>query len=408
MLYNLHDVKNQAMDPVRYMAELTKLTYTNPYNPFSHTPFGRMMAAGSDVLESVLREREKPEWGIDTTVVDGKERAVCVDVVRERPFCNLLHFKRFGCKKRNDPKILLVAPMSGHYATLLRGTVKALIQDHEVYVTDWKDVSTIPVEDGRFGIDEYIDYLMDFMRHLAPNLSVMAVCQPAPLVLGAVSLLAQQNDPAEPDAMILMGGPIDTKAAPTIVTTAAENRSMSWFKNNCTHRVPTRFVGANREVYPGFLQLRAFMAMNPARHVNAHAKLYSHLIEGDGDSVDAHNKFYDEYMAVMDVTAEFYLETVEQIFKEHTLPNGTMAWRGETIQPSAIKKCALMTVEGELDDISAPGQTIAAHDLCASLPEEKHLNLLQPNVGHYGIFNGRHWRNTIKPAIGKFVRTHKR
>ena len=407
MLYNIHDAKNQAMDPVRFMTELTKLTYTNPFNPLTYTTFGRMMAAGSDVLEGILRNREKPEWGIETALVSDKECAISIDVVREDPFCNLIHFKRHGCKSRKDPKILLVAPMSGHYATLLRGTVKALIQDHEVYVTDWKDASSVPLKDGRFGLDEYIDYLTDFMRHLAPNLSVMAVCQPAPLVLCAVSILAQQKDPAEPDAMILMGGPIDTQAAPTIVTTAAENRSMDWFKNNCTHHVPSRFAGANRQVYPGFLQLQAFLSMNPARHASAHTKLFSHLIEGDGESVEAHNKFYDEYMAVMDVTAEFYLETVQKIFKEHSIPNGTMDWRGEIITPTAITKCALMTVEGELDDISAPGQTIAAHGLCPNIPDEKHFNLVQPNVGHYGIFNGRRWRENIKPAIGKFIRDHK-
>jgi len=408
MLYNMQDIKNQAMEPVLYLAELTKLTYTNPFNPLTHTPFGKMMAAGSDVFGSIYTKREKPEWGIEKALVDGKERAVSVDIIQENPFCNLIHFKRYGCKNRKDPKVLLVAPMSGHYATLLRGTVKSLIEDHEVYVTDWKDASLIPLEKGRFGLDEYMDYLLDYMRLLAPNLSVMAVCQPAPIVLCAVSLLAQQKDPAEPDAMILMGGPIDTQAAPTIVTTAAENRTMNWFELNCTHNVPARFEGANRKVYPGFLQLRAFMSMNPARHTSAHTKLFNHLIEGDGDSVDAHNKFYDEYMAVMDVTAEFYLETVEKIFKEHAIPNGTMDWRGELITPDAIENCALMTVEGELDDISAPGQTMATHNLCSNIPTEKHLDLLQENVGHYGIFNGRHWRNTIKPAIGKFIRANKR
>ncbi len=404
MLYNLHDIKNQAMKPMRYISELTKIAYSNPFNPLSYTSFGKIMVANSNLFENILRRRDKPKWGIDNVNIDGKFRAVSIDVIKDLPFCNLIHFKRDCPKAKNDPKILLVAPMSGHYATLLRGTVEALIKDHEVYVTDWKDASNVPIELGRFGLDEYIDYMLDFMRDLAPNLNVIAVCQPAPLVLSAVSLLAQKNDKAEPDSMILMGGPVDTTAAPTVVTMAAENRSLNWFENNCINLVPSRFKAAGRKVYPGFLQLRAFMSMNPARHADAHTKLYNHLIQGDGDSVAAHDKFYDEYLAVMDVTAEFYLETIKEIFQQHAIANGTMNWRGQIITPASIKKSALMTVEGELDDISAPGQTIASHDLCPNIPKARHLNLLQKNVGHYGIFNGRHWRETIKPAIGKFIR----
>ncbi|WP_259780358.1 polyhydroxyalkanoate depolymerase [Aestuariispira ectoiniformans] len=406
MLYNLHDARNQALSPVRWMAELTRMTYTNPLNPWSYTPIGRTLAAGSDVLESILRERSKPDWMIEFADVDGEQMPVHVDVVRPRAFGNLIHFRREGAEKRNDPKILLVAPMSGHFATLLRGTVQALIQDHEVYVTDWIDASLVPKEEGRFGIDTYIDYLMDFMRFLSPDLHVMAVCQPAPLVLAAVSLLAQNDDPAQPKSMVLMGGPIDTRAAPTVVTQLAENRPMSWFESHCVHRVPPRYPGANRKVYPGFLQLRAFISMNPARHATAHWRMYNHLIEGDGDSADAHRRFYDEYLAVMDTPAAFYLDTVREIFKEHSLPRGTMTWRGEVVDPSAIKKTALMTVEGELDDISAPGQTIAAHDMCKNLPKSKHLNYIQETVGHYGIFNGRRWREQIKPRIAEFVRKH--
>lgn len=406
MLYNLHDARSQALSPVRWMAELTRMTYTNPLNPWSYTPIGRTLAAGSDVLESILRERSKPDWRIDFADVDGEKLPVQIDVVRHRPFCDLIHFRREGAEKRNDPKILLVAPMSGHFATLLRGTVQALIQDHEVYVTDWIDAALVPKEDGRFGLSTYIDYLLDFMRFLAPNLSVMAVCQPAPVVLAAVSLLAQHDDPAQPKSMILMGGPVDTTAAPTVVTQLAENRPMSWFENHCVHRVPGRFPGANRKVYPGFLQLRAFISMNPARHATAHWRQFSHLIEGDGDSADAHRRFYDEYLAVMDTPADFYLDTVREIFKEHSLPRGTMTWRGEKVDPGAITRTALMTVEGELDDISAPGQTIAAHDLCSNLAPEKHLNLVQENVGHYGIFNGRRWREQIKPQIADFIRKH--
>lgn len=406
MLYSLYDAKSQALSPLRWMAELTRMTYTNPLNPWSYTHLGRTLAAGSDVLESILRERDKPDWRVETALVDGDELPVEIEVLRAQPFCNLVHFRREGAERRNDPKILLVAPMSGHFATLLRGTVQALIQDHEVYVTDWIDASLVPKEDGRFGLETYIDYLLDFMRFLGPDLHVMAVCQPAPLVLAAVSLLAQHDDPAQPKSMILMGGPVDTSAAPTVVTQLAENRPMSWFENNCVHRVPARYPGANRRVYPGFLQLRAFLSMNPARHATAHWKMFNHLVEGDGDSAEAHRRFYDEYLAVMDTPADFYLDTVREIFKEHSLARGSMNWRGETVDPSAITKTALMTVEGELDDISAPGQTIAAHDLCSNLPEDKHLNHIQANVGHYGIFNGRRWREQIKPKIAEFIRKH--
>ncbi|RED53674.1 polyhydroxyalkanoate depolymerase [Aestuariispira insulae] len=407
MLYSLYDAKTQALSPFRLLAETTRMSFTNPWNPWAYTPWGRAMAAGSDVLESVMRERTKPAWGIDFTVVDDEEYPVERHVVRSRPFCELIHFKRIGAEKRNDPKILLVAPMSGHFATLLRGTVQALIQDHEVYVTDWIDAALVPVEDGHFSLDDYIDYLLDFMRFLAPDLNVMAVCQPAPVTLAAVSLLAQHDDPAQPSTMTLMGGPIDPAAEATVVTQLAENRTMSWFEQHCVHLVPGRFPGANRRVYPGFLQLRAFLSMNPARHTSAHMKMFNHLIEGDGESAAAHRKFYDEYLAVMDTPAEFYLDTIREIFKERTLPRGLFKWRGETVDPSAITKTALLTVEGALDDISAPGQTYAAHDMCTGLPKAKHKNIVQENVGHYGIFNGRRWREQIKPQIGEFIRKHR-
>ena len=316
MLYSLYDAKNQALSPFRMMAEATRISFTNPWNPWAYTPFGRALAAGSDVMESIMRERAKPAWGVDWVTIEGEVYPVEREIVRARPFCELVHFKRVGAEKRNDPKILLVAPMSGHFATLLRGTVQALIQDHEVYVTDWVDAAQVPVEDGHFGMDEYIDYLLDFMRYLAPNLNVMAVCQPAPVTLAAVSLLAQHEDTAQPDTMTLMGGPIDPRAASTVVTQLADNRTMGWFESHCVHRVPARFAGANRRVYPGFLQLRAFLSMNPARHTSAHLKMFNHLIEGDGESASAHRKFYDEYLAVMDTPAEFYLDTIKEIFKE--------------------------------------------------------------------------------------------
>lgn len=405
MLYSLYEFQHIAMTPWRMMSETARELLTHPLVPMTHTHLGRSLVAGLEVIDSATRHRGKPEWGLTRTRVDGREVPLRIERVGGTPFCDLLHFRRVGVG-RSDPKILLVAPMSGHHATLLRGTIEALVPDHEVYVTDWIDARLVPSEAGDFGLEDYLDTLIGFMKRLAPDLNVMAVCQPAPLVLAAVSLLAQGDDPAQPNAMILMGGPVDTRAAPTAVTRFAETRSLSWFERSLIADVPAYYPGGGRRVYPGFLQLGGFISMNPSRHFESHLKVFHHLVEGDGDSVEAHNRFYDEYLAVMDVPADYYLETVDQVFKRHTLPSGTMTWRGETVDPGAISKTALMTVEGELDDISAPGQTIAAHAMCSGLDQAKHENLLQPGVGHYGIFNGRRWREKIKPAIAAFVREH--
>lgn len=413
MLYNMHDARAQAMAPVRLMAEATRLAFLNPFQPLSYTPFGRMVASASQVVEGLLSERPKPAWGLPLTHIDGEIVPISIETAVEKPFCNLLHFRRDGVA-RNDPAILLVAPMSGHHATLLRGTVEALLPDHEVYVTDWIDARLVPKAEGRFGVATYIDYIVDFMRFMAERdgggvaapdpYHVMAVCQPAPLVLAASALLAQDDAPHAPTGMILMGGPVDPRANPTIVTRAAENRSIDWFVHHAVHRVPPRYPGANRRVYPGFLQLRAFMAMNPGRHTDAHWRMFHHLVRGDGDSADKTAAFYDEYMAVMDTPADFYIETVDRIFKRHLLPLGAFTHHGRLVNTAAVEKTALMTIEGELDDISAPGQTEAAHRLCPSIPAERRRHLVQPGVGHYGIFNGRKWREEIKPQIAAFVR----
>lgn len=414
MLYTFHDTREQALAPMRLMAEATRLTFLNPFQPLSYTPFGRMMASASTVMEGLLTEREKPEWNLPVTHIDGEAVPIAIEPVRVEPFCNLLHFKRLGeaSRRRRDPAILLVAPMSGHHATLLRGTVEALLPDHEVYVTDWTDARLVPEEAGRFGLDTYIDYVIEFMKTVAERdgagtckpFHAMAVCQPAPAVLAAAAVLAEQDADHAPAGMILMGGPIDTRANATIVTQAAENRSIAWFETNGIHHVPSRYPGANRRVYPGFLQLRAFMAMNPARHTGAHWNMFRHLVRGDGESAEKTANFYDEYMAVMDTPADFYLETVDHVFKRHSLPKGTFTHHGRPVRPEAITKTALMTIEGELDDISAPGQTKAAHDLCPMIPKDRHRHLLQEGVGHYGIFNGRKWRERIKPQIADFVR----
>jgi poly(3-hydroxybutyrate) depolymerase len=298
--------------------------------------------------------------------------------------------------------------MSGHHATLLRGTVEALLPEHDVYITDWLDARRIPLSRGKFDLDDYIAYVIEFLQVLGPETHVLAVCQPTVPVLAAVSLMAQADDPNQPRSMVLMGGPIDAEAAPTAVTKLAKGRPLSWFERTVVSQVPVYYPGALRRVYPGFVQLTGFMSMNLDRHVGEHLRLFEHLVQGDGESAGAHRRFYDEYLSVMDLPAEFYLQTVSTVFQHCALPNGTMRWRGEPVDPSAIRRTALMTVEGEMDDISAPGQTRAAHRLVSNLPEEMQADHMQPGVGHYGIFNGRRWRGEIQPAIAAFVRKQAR
>ena len=408
MLYSLYDARNRALAPVRWMAEATRLAFVNPLHPMSWTPMGRMIAAGSGVVESLLAERGKPDWDIDTVESDGKKRPIAVETVLEKPFGNLVRFRKVGMSKKQT-RILLVAPMSGHFATLLRDTVRALLKENEVWITDWANASEVPDAEGKFGIERYMEYLMDFMAFLHQEDSsrpfhIMAVCQPAPLVLASTAILAEDKAPHCPASMILMGGPIDTRASETAVTRAALNRSIDWFRTHMIHRVPPSFRGANRRVYPGFLQLRAFWSMNPARHAGAHWNMFKHLSQGDGESADRTRAFYDEYMAVADVAADFFLETVDHVFKKHSLPKGELMWNGRKVKPETITDVGLLTVEGELDDISSPAQTEAAHDICPNIPESLRDHLLQENVGHYGIFNGRRWRDNICPHIGEFVR----
>lgn len=367
-----------------------------------YAAYGKSVEAAAEVIDGVLQKRGKPDWRINTTEIDGARVQVTTETIVDRPFCDLVRFRR--ATSRSDPKILIVAPLSGHYSTLLRGTVGGLLPNHDVYITDWKDAAKVPLLQGGFDIDDYIQYLIDFMRAMGPDFNVMAVCQPAPLVIAAVSLLAQWGDPAQPRTMTLMGGPVDTAAAPTAPTELADQRSMSWFETRCITTVPPIYPAAHRRVYPGFLQLGAFIAMNADRHVNAHLRMFRHLVEGDGESADAHRKFYDEYMSVMDVPADYYLQTIQRVFKERWIATDRFVWRGQKVTPAAIKKTALLTVEGELDDISAPGQTIAAHRICGGIPEHRQHDHLQAGVGHYGIFNGRRWREEIVPVISRFVR----
>lgn len=404
MLYHLYDLNQAVLMPWRFISEWTQAGLSNPMNPIADTPMGKMAAAGAELFERATRRFAKPVFGLHHTTIDGEKIAVLDDIVLSKPFCDLRHFSR--STDRDDPKLLLVAPMSGHHATLLRGTVEALLPHHDVYITDWIDARDVPLTEGAFELDTYIDYLIDFLNFLGPDTHVMAVCQPSVPVLAAASIMAAHNLPNQPRSMTLMGGPIDTRIAPTPVTSFAEGRSISWFEQHVITTVPPYYKGGFRRVYPGFLQLSGFVSMNMDRHINAHLRMFQHLVQGDGDSAAAHRKFYDEYLAVMDMPAEFYLQTVAAVFKNHALPKGVLIYRGERVEPASITKTALLTIEGELDDISAVGQTGAAHDLCKNIPASKKMRHIQMGVGHYGIFNGRKWRDDIMPRVRDFIRAN--
>ena len=392
------------MGPARAVSDATRLLFKNPANPLTYTPFGRAMAASAELFERTTRRYGKPAFDLPTTLVGGQRVAVMERVVWERPFCRLLHFERaLSPGQITGPKVLIVAPMSGHYATLLRGTVEAFLPGHEVYITDWIDARMVPLTAAGFDLDDYIDYLIAMFQMLGPDTHVMAVCQPAVPVIAAVARREAENDPSAPRSMTLMGGPIDTRRAPTAVNNVAQERGIDWFRRNCVVRVPLVYPGALREVYPGFMQLSGFMAMNLDRHISAHQEMYQHLVKGDGDSAEKHREFYDEYMAVMDLTAEFYLQTVDKVFCKHQLPKGEMMHRDKPVDLKAIRRVALMTVEGENDDISGVGQTEAAQDLCVNIPQSRRAHHLQLGVGHYGVFNGSRFRSEIAPRIADFM-----
>jgi len=405
--YQLYELNHAALSPFRAAADATRLYFKNPLNPLSHTPFGRSVAAAAELFERTTRRYAKPEFGITSTVVRGQRVTVQERVVWSRPFCNLLHFDKHVPRNGADqPKLLIVAPMSGHYATLLRGTVETMLSDHDVYITDWVDARMVPLSDGTFNLDDYVDYVISMLHFLGPGAHVMAVCQPSVPVLAAVALMETRGDRYLPATMTLMGGPIDTRISPTAVNTLAHNHDLGWFRRNVIMQVPFPHPGFMRDVYPGFLQISGFLGMNIDRHVEAHRDFFRHLVDGDGDSADKHRDFYDEYLAVMDLTAEFYLQTVDTVFIKHALPEGTMMHRGERVDPSAIHRVAMFTVEGEHDDISGVGQTRAAHDICTGIPAERRAHYLQPKVGHYGVFNGSRFRSEIAPRIGDFIATH--
>jgi poly(3-hydroxybutyrate) depolymerase len=407
MFYQLYELNHAALQPYRAFADAVRLAYTNPLNPFSRTPLGRSIAGAAELFERTTRRYGKPEFGLSETKIDFQPVPVQEKIVWSRPFCDLIHFERaLPAGRRPDPKLLIVAPMSGHYATLLRGTVETFLPKAEVYITDWTDARTVPVSEGRFDLDDYIDYVIDMLHRLGPDTHVMAVCQPSVPVLAAVAVMEARGDRSAPSTMTLMGGPIDTRRNPTAVNLLAEEKGIDWFRHNVIMQVPWPHPGFGRDVYPGFLQLSGFMSMNLDRHIIAHKDFFMHLVKNDGDSAEKHREFYDEYLAVMDLTAEFYLQTVETVFVRHAMPKGEMTHRGEKVDLAAIRNVALLTVEGENDDISGVGQTQAAQDLCVNIPPSKRVHYLQPKVGHYGVFNGSRFRAEIAPRITDFIRSH--
>ncbi len=404
-MYWFYEVSHAALNPARAYADAARLYFKSPVNPLSFTPFGKSIAATCELFERTTRRYGRPEWHIGSTLVGGERVPVHIATVWERPFCRLLHFERILAHppRRPQPKVLLVAPMSGHYPTLLRGTVEAFLPNHDVYLTEWVDARMVPLADGAFNLDDYIDYVISILHKLQGETHVIAVCQPSVPVLAAVALMEAEDDPFVPNSMVLMGGPIDTRRNPTAVNKLAEQRGTDWFRRNVITKVPFPNPGFMRDVYPGFLQLNGFMSMNLDRHLEAHKDLFLHLVQGDGDSAQKHREFYDEYLAVMDLAAEFYLQTVDVVFVRHALPKGTMKHRGTPVDPARIHRVALMTVEGEHDDISGVGQTEAAHDLCVNIPADRRTHYLQPSVGHYGVFNGSRFRAEIAPRIADFI-----
>ena len=407
MHYHSYELAHTALTPLRWGAHNLKLQLESPLNPFRQMLGQRMLAAGCELFENVTRRYGKPEFGITETRIHGLPVPVREDVVLRTPFCNLLHFDRDQsvAGKRYDPKVLVIAPLSGHYATLLRGTVQAMVREHNVYVTDWVDAREVPANLGKFDLDDFIDTLIRFIRYLGPNTHIIGVCQPSVPALAAAAVMAAEGDACQPASMTLMGGPIDTRRNPTAVNDLARTRPIEWFEKNVIARVPFPNAGCMRRVYPGFVQLTGFMTMNLDRHLTAHHKLFDNLVKGDCDSVQQHRDFYEEYLAVMDLPAEFYLQTVETVFQRHLLPEGKMTHRGQPVDCRAITRTALMTVEGERDDICGLGQTESAHDLCPNIPVDEKYHYVQPGVGHYGVFNGTRWRTEIQPRIREFIRT---
>jgi poly(3-hydroxybutyrate) depolymerase len=408
MLYQLYETQRALLAPFSEFASASAKLYSHPLSPFTHTPMSHRVAAGLDLMHRLAKEYEKPEFNIKTVRVDDVDVAVQEQVAIEKPFCRLIRFKRFTddptalTDMKAQPTVLVVAPLSGHHSTLLRDTVKSLLQDHKVYITDWTDARMVPTEAGPFHLHDYIAYVQEFIRHIGPEVNVISVCQPTVPVLAAVSLMASAGE-FTPRTLTMMGGPIDARKSPTAVNNLAMNKSYSWFENNVIYRVPPHFPGAGRRVYPGFLQHTGFVAMNPDRHLTSHYDYFLDLVRGDDDSAEGHRTFYDEYNAVLDLPAEYYLDTIKTVFQDFALVNGTWAVDGALVRPQDIATSALLTIEGELDDISGAGQTRAAHDLCTGIPKLRQFHYDVQGAGHYGIFSGRRWREKVYPELRGFI-----
>jgi poly(3-hydroxybutyrate) depolymerase len=401
-LYSMKEMQNAGMTPLRLMANATKQMFSNPMSPMSYTGIGRKMAATGELIERVTQSYPKPSFGLTHTNINGQHVDVWDEVVLSKPFCNLRHFARSG--NQTGEKLLIVAPMSGHHATLLRGTVEAMLPHHDVYITDWMDGREVALFKGDFDLNTYIDYVIEFIQHLGTGVHTMAVCQPSVPLMAAVALMNDKKDPCAPKTMTLMGGPVDTRKAPTKVNLFSKEHPLEWFESNVITRVPLNYPGFMRRVYPGFLQLAGFMRMNFDRHVDAHKKLFNDITVGDGESATSTREFYNEYLAVADLPAEFYLQTIDEVFHKHSLPDGELYHYDKRVRPEAITKTAILAIEGDLDDISGVGQTKAALDVTKGLNASKKQYHLQMGVGHYGIFNGRKYRELVRPVITNWIR----
>jgi poly(3-hydroxybutyrate) depolymerase len=400
--YHAYELAHAWVSPVRAASQGLKFALDMPFNPMGKTLWGRKTSSVCEMFEELTRRYCKPEFGIKDVQIEDKTVPVTENVVLSKGFSDLLHFTRDVA--RDDPKVLLVAPMSGHYATLLRGTVRDMLPEHDVYITDWRDARSVPVSAGAFGMDDYVDYITEFIQLLGPSTHVIAVCQSAVPTLVATARLAMADDPCQPASLTLMGGPIDTRINPTVVNTHVDSKDMAWFERMLISTVPYSHPGFLRKVYPGFIQLNGFLAMNLDKHIDAHHRQFENMVVGDEDPIVAHKAFYEEYLSVMDLPAEFFLETVKIVFKDHALPKGEMTHRGVSVDFKAIQKTILMTVEGENDDICAVGQTQAAHAICVNVPDAMRRHYVQPQVGHYGVFNGQRWRSVIQPRIRNMIR----
>jgi poly(3-hydroxybutyrate) depolymerase len=411
MLYTLYEASYYATTPLRFATRLTRDFWNSPLNPAKDSDLGRRIYASADLMANLTRRYGKPAWGVDGIDIDGHAVRVRPTEVWSSPWCKLTHFSRDMADMRKagrrelEPAVLIVAPLSGHYATLLRGTVQAFLQDHEVFITEWANARDVPVLEGRFDMHDYIDHVREMLRLLGPRPHVVAVCQPGPPVLAATALMSEDEEPSRPATMTLMGSPIDARLSPTVTNKLAEEKPFAWFKSNMIDTVPAPYPGMGRRVYPGFVQLYGFMSMNIEKHQEAHRRYLQQLMEGDGDSAEAHLAFYDEYLSVLDLTEEFYLQTVDEVFQRHLLPKGEMLHHGRPVKPAMIRDVGLLTVEGKHDDISGIGQTQAAHALCSGLPDELKEDYVQPHVGHYGVFNGRRFREEIYPKVRAFIRS---